>query len=368
MVLKINVIRTIIVVAVWLALSICCFFKQSDKASESERRYLSQFPEMSVEGILDGTFMTDFEKYTLDQFPMRDTFRTFKAMACYYGFLQKDNNGIYVADGYAAALEYPMNEKMILGATDKMKYLYNKYVEGNCENVYITVIPDKNCFLADKHGYLSMDYAKVFELVKDNTNFAEYIDIVDGVLDVSDYYKTDTHWRQECLVDVANKLSLGMNMGAVTKDKFEVLEADTDFYGVYYGQAALPMKSEKIFYLTNSILEKCEVYNYETDKVTQIYDMDKMNSRDPYEMFLSGAAALLTIENKNATTDKELVVFRDSFGSSIIPLIAEQYTKITLIDTRYIASDLIENYVEFNGQDVLFMYSTILLNNSMTMK
>lgn len=366
--MKINVVRTIIVAAVWLSISICCFFKPAAEFSESERRLLDQFPELSKENIMSGKFMTDFESYTLDQFPLRDSFRTFKAMACYYAFLQKDNNGIYVADGYAAALEYPMNEALIKKAAEKFQKIYNKYIEGNCENVYISVIPDKSCFLADKYGYLSMDYDKAFEIIKENTPFAEYIDITDGVLDIEDYYKTDTHWRQECIIEVANKLALGMGMNPVTADKFEVKEADVDFYGVYYGQAALPMPSEKIYYLTNDVLDKCVVYNYETNKKTSIYDMDKMNSRDPYEMFLSGAAALLTIENKNAATDKELIVFRDSFGSSIIPLIADQYAKITLVDIRYVSSDILGNFVKFDGQDVLFMYSTLLLNNSTSLK
>ena len=366
--MKRNVVRTIIVGSVWMILSICCFIKPSAEVSESERRQLSQFPKASMETILDGSFMTDFEKYTLDQFPLRDTFRSFKAISSYYAFMQKDNNGIYVADGYAAALEYPLNEDSILHATDKFQHIYDKYIEGNCENVYVSLIPDKSYFLADKYGYLSMDYNKAFDMVRENMPFAKYIDIVDDVLDVEDYYKTDTHWRQEEIVEVANKLSLGMNMKPVTEDKFERNEADVDFYGVYYGQTALPMSSEKLYYLTNDVLDKCEVYNYETNETTGIYNMNKLNSRDPYEVFLSGATALLTIENDNAASDKELIVFRDSFGSSIIPLIADQYAKITLIDIRYISSDYIGNFVEFNGQDVLFMYSTLLLNNSISLK
>lgn len=366
--MKLNVVRTIIVGSVWLILSVCCFFKPAAEVSESERRKLSQFPEVSIETIFDGSFMTDFEEYTLDQFPLRDSFRTFKAMSSYYGFMQKDNNGIYVVDDYAAALEYPLNEESVIHATDKMEHIYNKYIGENCENVYVTVIPDKGYFLADKNGYLSMDYGRMFQLIRMNMPFAKYIDIVNGTLEVEDYYRTDTHWRQESIVDVANKLSLGMNMKPVTDDKFELMETDVDFYGVYYGQAALPMSSENLYYLTNDVLDECEVYNYETNEVTGIYNMDRLNSRDPYEMFLSGATALLTIENKNSSTDKELIVFRDSFGSSIIPLIADQYAKITLIDIRYIASDYIGNFVEFNGQDVLFMYSTLLLNNSMSFK
>ena len=85
-------------------------------------------------------------------------------------------------------------------------------------------------------------------------------------------------------------------------------------------------------------------------------------------MFLSGSKSLLTIENPNASTDKELIVFRDSFGSSIAPLFAEGYAKITLVDIRYISPNMLGRFIEFTNQDVLFLYSTSVLNNSITIK
>ena len=85
-------------------------------------------------------------------------------------------------------------------------------------------------------------------------------------------------------------------------------------------------------------------------------------------MFLSGSKSLLTIENPNATTDKELIIFRDSFGSSIAPLLAEGYAKITLVDIRYMSPNMLGNFMEFTDQDVLFLYSTGVLNNSITIK
>ena len=83
---------------------------------------------------------------------------------------------------------------------------------------------------------------------------------------------------------------------------------------------------------------------------------------------MSGAAALLTIENPHGQADKELIVFRDSFGSSMVPLLAADYSKVTLVDTRYISSDLLDQFLDFQGQDVLFLYSTQILNNSSAIK
>ena len=96
--------------------------------------------------------------------------------------------------------------------------------------------------------------------------------------------------------------------------------------------------------------------------------MSKLDSKDLYDVFLSGASALKIIENPDAPEGKELIVFRDSFGSSIIPLLVRDYSRVTLIDIRYISPELLGQFVDFSGKDVLMLYSTLLLNNSSTLK
>ena len=85
-------------------------------------------------------------------------------------------------------------------------------------------------------------------------------------------------------------------------------------------------------------------------------------------MYLSGAKSLLTIVNPAADSDRELLIFRDSFGSAIAPLLLENYAKVTLVDIRYLQIDILDRFLEFHGQDVLFLYSTLVLNNSSSIK
>ena len=161
---------------------------------------------------------------------------------------------------------------------------------------------------------------------------------------------------------------IGNEMGTDVKAEYEEKTLDVDFYGVYYGQSALPLEAEEIKYLENDTLKNCKVFDYQNNKEISVYDMGKAYGKDPYEMFLGGPLSLVTIENENAKTDKELIIFRDSFGSSIAPLLVEGYKKITLVDIRYIHPNLLGNYIEFNSQDVLFLYSTLVLNNSLSFK
>ncbi len=359
------IVISLVMAAFFLGFSLFAWVKPSDEFSESERRKLSQPPELSMSTILSGDFMSNFENYTLDQFPLRDKFRTLKALVTLNIFNQSANNDIYVADGFASKIEYPLNEASVRRAGDRFRYVYEKYLKDKNTKNYLCVIPDKNYFLAEANGYLSLDYDKMLEELTDNTDFLQYIDITND-LEISDYYRTDTHWRQERLVPIAEKI--GDAMGTDVTSRYEENELENDFYGVYYGQSALPLEGEKIKYLTNSTLDNCKAYDYQNHKEMPVYDMEKAVGKDPYEMYLGGPLSLVTIENEQAKTDKELIIFRDSFGSAIAPLLAEGYSKITLVDIRYIHPDVIGNYIEFDSRDVLFLYSTSVLNNSETIK
>lgn len=340
--------------SVWLAL------KGSDDVSEWERRKLQQFPELSWSSLQRGTFMKEFETYLSDQFPMRDMFRRLKAKIHFDLLLQKDNTGIYIAEGHASKLDPIFNEDQVLNFTDKINELYSLYIEGtNCETYY-SIIPDKNYFLAEKNGYPALDYNELFQTVDGEFDFMKKIEITE-LLSLDDYYTTDTHWKQEKIADVAEKIR--REMGFDTAVSYEE-KSIGEFKGVYYGQSALDLPADEIRYLTNEEIDSCIVFNSETQKETKVYDMEKMSSMDLYDVFLSGAVSFLEISNPAAKTGKELVVFRDSFGSSITPLLLSGYEKVTLIDTRYIMPELIEGLIEFNNQDVLFIYSTLLINSS----
>ena len=352
----------IIVAGLWLALAVFAWVRPADTISESERRPLTQFPELTVKTIFDGSFMGKFEDYTLDQFPLRDTFRSFKANIQLKLFGQKDNNNIYVVDGYAAQLEYPYDAASIDRAVSRFQYVYDNYLT-DC-NVFLTVVPDKGYYLAEENGYPAMDYEAMFSDLQSGMPWAQFIDLTD-TLTLDSYYRTDTHWRQEAILPAAEKIAAALG---VTVGEFSEKNMDTPFYGVYCGQSALNLAPDEIRVMEADWMADCKVYDAESNSWGEIYDLAKLEGQDPDEVYLSGSRSLLTIENPNAETDRELIIFRDSFGSSVAPLLVKDYARVTLVDIRYMSPTILGNFVEFGGQDVLFLYSTLVLNNSETIK
>lgn len=353
-----NIITTIFITAFVLSMFLWNLLGTTPEYSDSERRVLARFPEVTLENIASGEFAQQFEKYATDRFPARDTFRSIKAYVQTKVFLKKDNNEIYTVGNHISKLEYPMNREMMDYSIRLFTKVKENYLGSN--PVYFAIIPDKNRYLASPNDYLSLDYEAFTQYMKEGMDFAEYIEIAD-LLDADDYYDTDTHWRQEAIIDVAERIAT--EMGADISQSYQANTLESPFNGVYVGQSALVCEPDTITYLSNDTIESAEV-----DDDVVIYDMTKANGKDPYEMFLSGNQPIVKIKNADNISGKRLIMFRDSFGSSIAPLFVKGYSEIVLVDLRYVSSEVLDQYVEFENADVLFLYSTLLLNNSLSMK
>ncbi len=337
-----------------LFFSFWCFFVPTPDYSESERRALADFPEITWQKIWSGSFAKEFEEYTTDRFPIRDKWRSIKAYTRLKLLLQKENNDIFIKKGHISKLEYPMNTKMLDYSISLFTKIEEKHLQEN--DVYFAIIPDKNEYISE----LKIEHSKLEEYMYNNMQFCTPIHL-NQLLSADDYYSTDSHWRQDKITDVAHHIA--NSMGTEITDDYEKHNLEIPFKGVYAGQSALICEPDIITYLTNDTIEGLQVTG-----ANAVYDMNKACGKDTYEFFLSGNQPLVIINNPKNTNGKRLIVFRDSFASSLMPLLAEGYSEITMIDLRYMNSLLLEKYVDFSDAQVLFLYSSTLLNNSTSMR
>lgn len=364
------ILLTVIVLGSAAALIAC----PKQAYSASERRRLAVMPKLSADSLLDGSYTGALETYLLDHFPLRETYRGIKANFAVNILRQKENNDIYIAQGHASKLEYPLNETGVERAVGIVRSLKEMHFPNN--RVFYTVIPDKNYFLAEPNGYPHMDYEKLFAMLSEGLGGeAQYIDIA-AALTVDSYYRTDAHWRQERIGGVAQCLFAGMGC---EKTDFDISAYEQhrieNFNGVYRGQAALPFPTEEIVYLTNETTDSAQVYDVESGSIKEVYQTQLLadeKSLDAYDIYLGGARAVLIIKNGRGSVKEEderrLVMFRDSFGSSLAPLLLEQYDEVTLVDLRYISASLLDRYVDFENADILFAYNTLIWNNASILK
>lgn len=285
----------------------------------------------------------------------------------------KKDEKIYVENGAIYEKTGEVNIGAIENNIGKINRLCEEHL-GNM-NIYFSIIPDKEYYLkANGSNVLETDFGNLENEVKLKlAKNVKYFSIED-TLSLDNFYKTDMHWKQEDLGKTVERIEEELEI----KNEEVSYEKQTlgEFYGTYYKEASKienlnlenNVKPDEMIYLSNEELENCKVYNTETQKDEKIYNLDRVDeTKNKYDLFLSGATALTTIINEDAKTDKKLILFRDSFGSSIAPLLVKDYKEIVLVDIRYINSTILENYIDFEkyeDADVLFLYSSRVINQS----
>jgi hypothetical protein len=332
--------------------------------SESERRPLATLPELTADSFASAEYMGDFETWAADSFALRESLRTLRAETVFRAFLQSDKSGLYLGDSGAGKFD-KIREDAWRRSCAKIRILAERLSE---QNVYAAFVPDKSIYAGKwMPGFDENLARRIFaEELPDLTQ----IDLA-GALTGEDFYRTDLHWSQTQLAGVMDALGAGMGfippvrMAFAPPDRADEVQTAGQFLGVYAGQLAMPMPPD---YLTYVPLTDASVRVTYLDPASGVmiegplYDFSALSGGDPYNFFLKGPQPLIVLETSH--NGRELILFRDSFGSSLAPLFLGPYSKVTLIDLRYIDSRILDQHVTFPpGADVLFLYSSQVLNN-----
>lgn len=330
--------------------------------SEAERRPLAEPPTLSAPAVLDGSFFRRSEAWVTDHFPAREVFRGLKAFWQLRVMGEPENNGLTMVEGSVVKLEKQINDASLAYAGERLQAALAAIPgPGECR-LYYALIPDKSHYL-QAQGYPVLELEQMEKELGRALPGASPIPLAE-LLELSDYYRTDPHWRQERLLPAAARLLEALGRGeALSGGKFRRRSCGS-FRGAYAGQWALPLPEEEILCLEGEPIADCFAVDLETGQRIPLYDPEGCDPRDRYTLFLGGSKGLLRLENPAVTEPGELIVFRDSFGSSIAPLLCSGYRRVTLIDLRYVSPAVLRRYLRLEGQDVLFLFSVTLLNQS----
>ncbi len=288
------------------------------------------------------------------------------------------NGDVFLMDGHLTEVVSPLKGNMVTYAGTLMQSIYDSYLASGNHQITVSIIPDKNVYLTSSEDYAAgtladvpvLDYAEMTSLLRTETDdFATFVDLTKS-LSLSSYYYTDMHWRQELLAGPAHLLGEAFGMEIYTEGE-GIAYTTHPFVGSYTEDAlAADAKTDTLYYLMNETLAEVHVTDY-VNGIPQdgvLYNTDITADQKTYDLFLSGPMPLQVIESPNAATDRELIIFRDSFGSSIAPYFCGQYAKVTLVDLRYLSSAVLGDFIDFADQDILFLYSTHILNTAMILK
>jgi hypothetical protein len=321
----------------------------------SERRAPAKLPNLTFQALATGSFMSRFEDYAADSFAFRDDFRGLRAVIVFDILMQSDKSGLYFGD--AAAGEFKrLDPAAARQSADKIKKVADTL--SDCA-VYYSIIPDKSIYAGKYLPGFELEPAE--QLLADVMGGIAYIPLADCLV-YGSVDRRDLHWDQPKIGAVVDTLTAAMgtqpDLGGYVK------KSAGDFKGAYAGQMALPMAPDRLDYLDYPALRASRLNDATLEfEDCPVYDPARVRGIDPYDFFLHGPEALIVLENPDAP-EGELYLFRDSYGSSIAPLLTCAYRRVTLIDLRYIDARVLGQFVDFvPGSDVLFLYSSMILNN-----
>ena len=333
--------------------------------SSSEKRYLQQFPETSVDTVLSGEFSEKFETYFADHFPQRNMW---VGLNSYYnlGIGLNGRNGVYnSADGYL--INVPVDKENYVRKNIRVLAEFKEKIG----DVPMTVM------LAPSTGYIVTDKLPlIHDGYNDDTYFAEtaktlgesgvnFVDLRETFKQkyaegVQLYYRTDHHWTTDGAYEGYVKLCEKLGVQPADKDSF-AKTAYGGFYGTTYSTSG--------YWLTKP--DSITVYDNQenTDKniTVKISEDGKDNhygsmffynhigEDDKYPVFLDGNHALTEIQNKNAKNGT-IVVIKDSFSHSLAPFLAENYSKVVLVDLRYYKQSVSDLIKKENPEQVVALY------------
>jgi len=329
--------------------------------SELENRYLQKLPKLTLSSIIDGSFMEDFENYLSDQFIGRNMFVKLKAgMEFILG--KQENNSVYVgSDDYLIEKPAEYNDDIINNNLTAIKTLNDlgRY------NITVSVIPPAYEVMQNHlpQNVYQDTIIKLNEHIDKTLTDAEIrnIDTTEDLKRYSDsylYYRTDHHTTSNGAFIIYNKLSSALGYEALSGDDFKISDVTRDFYGTTYKKALRHVSPDIISEYKPLETARFKVkFPYDNKETDSMYFPEHLKTKDKYSYFLDGNHALTVIKSPNKN-GKSLVVFKDSYANCTVPMIANHFETIHMIDLRYYNDDIIKYLYENKIKDVLFLYSS----------
>lgn len=346
------------------SVSLISIFKKDTVFSENENRFLMEKPDFTLQNIFSGKFGDDYETYLTDQFIGRNQWIGIKTITeMLIG--KNDINSVYLADdNYLIDMNNDVDEEKGKQNADRLSEFVKTYSRLLGENsVKVMLVPTASSILTDKLPANAQTF--------NQTDFIQYVynEIgqnnainVNGVLsehaDEYIYYRTDHHWTSLGAYYAFFTWCSEQNIEIDEKDYIKECVAD-DFAGTVYSKIHYAKKLDEIYVYNRENSSDFKVYYEDLETFENgLYEYDRLDTKDKYSFFLDGNHSIVRIESGN-NNGKKLLVIKDSYAHCFVPLIADQYEEIVMIDLRYYKDSISRLTAEEEITDVLVLYNAI---------
>lgn len=362
--------------AILIAVMFFNIFLPDKNFSAEENRLLQTMPKPSISSIFSGRFETKAESYAADQFMLRNMFIKIKSSFDTSLGSTESNNVFMCKDNY-------LMENISKADAKKMENNYNSLAK--LKQLYPNINMD--FMLVPNAANIMSDKLPLFAVTEDqNKQMDDFFKKIQSIginpVDVRAtfkknkekielYYHTDHHWTTDgaylAYQDFAKKNKLNSNI------KYDALAVKNDFRGTLASKSGftngfndmikiyLPKEGQNY---KNSVI----FYSDTKEKTTEFYKLNNLKKKDTYTVFGGSNHPIYSIKTP-VSSQRKLLLIKDSYANSFIPFLSQDYREIIVIDPRYFFDDISE-IIKANGiTDILFLYNanTFFNDNSLDM-
>ena len=353
-----NLIGVILFAAALAAVPLWWILTPDRSFSDAERRNLDQAPTFpQASSLSEWSFDDDVESYLADQMPLRDLFVGIHAYETLLTGRQVTMDVYRDRDGYLVEAPVEADAEGI----DKRLTRIARLGETTGLPVRLLVPPSTGYVRRDRlPGELAALYRDDALLSRIGSfDGTQLVPLLDDFCENGHewFYRTDHHWNADGAY--AAYCAYLEYVGR------EPLPRESFYHHVVNGYVG-STRSRSALWLTQGerldILEpQCRVSVRFSDR-DGVFDslvfQERLQEYDWYPIFIDGNHPVTVIDNLDAGAQSGvLLVVKDSFANSLVPLLVPSYERVVMVDPRYYRGSVSELCAEQGATELLFCYS-----------
>ena len=365
-----------------------------------ENRSLAQKPELTFSNVVNGEFMSAYETYITDQFPIRDGW--LKA----HVLIEKYTNQTFINDFHITDDNFVIKEGLNYQATDNMNVSIKQMnalgetAKNAGSELYYFFLPARVITLAEMYpdfinaGYTEFSKDYVFDGIT-NENVQKFDLSEQWIKNYSInerkelFYQTDHHWNEKGSLKgyefIRNTLAEKSNNVQVEPFKAEDYTTACSDQLTFLGSYNLQLYKAVTGHHDVPCNNISTVYDYDHDftiqvgnkesgtvvKASSIYGSkmkDTAGDINYAQVFMQDMAEITVTNNVKVQAGEEskALIIKDSFANAINLLVAENFAQTSILDIRHFNSKTIEQYIKDNNFDaIIILYNGETIFSSM---
>lgn len=326
--------------------------------SSTENRPLAQFPKYNVYSLLNGDYTKKIDKWFSDQFVGRSFLVKVKYIVQKVAMV-KQIEDVYLGNDMLIEDTAPINQENY----DKNLAAVNAFADTYPEGVIFNFMLVPNAVSIQQDRLPSAAYpVSQFETMDSFYNsLSVNVQRVDVRSILSEhtgeylYYKTDHHWTSQAAYYAFQVYAINVGIEAPGMDSYSRYTVHNDFKGTLANRTGSVGIYDSIEIIVPNDCPDYIVTGFDK-KTASIYSEEGLKSHDPYTVFFGGNTGLISIET-DVSSNRRLLVIKDSYANSFIQYLIPYYETITIIDPRYYTGSINDVMSSGGINEVLFLYN-----------